>query len=165
MAEEVKIEKETIDYEAVLVDLREKRIVLDQLIRAFEVMSGFLNRLDSVRNFDVHVHTATPPVPQAEMLAGDTFFGMSIPDAIKKFLRIVKKKQSVNAITKALEDGGLQHTSKSFYSTVFTVLKRLETRNEVVKVGKDWGLVEWYPGLRKLNRIPQSNVESGDETA
>lgn len=32
---------------------------------------------------------------------------------------------------------------------------------EIVKVGKEWGLAEWYPGLRK-NRKGKERGEEGD---
>jgi hypothetical protein len=137
------------NYEAVLADLRAQREELDRTIELIE------RRLVGLGIAPTPDRAAPRIDSEPREMASDTFFGMSIPDAIKKFLSMVKKKQPTTAITTALNAGGLQHTSKSFYSTVFTVLRRLEGRGEIVRVGKDWGLVEWYPGLRKPNKATQ----------
>jgi|HubBroStandDraft_5_1064220.scaffolds.fasta_scaffold459249_2 hypothetical protein len=130
------------NYDAVLAELRAERDVLDTAIELLE-------RMAAIPSAETRTSQPRTESAQAQELADDSFFGMSIPDAIKKYLRIVKKKQSVNTIAKALEDGGLQHASKSFYSTVSTVTRRMEVRGEVVQIGKDWGLADWYPGLKR----------------
>jgi hypothetical protein len=143
------------NYEAVLADLRAQREELDRTIELIERRLIGLGVTPSAES-----RVPSRPDSEPREIASDTFFGMSIPDAIKKFLRIVKKKQPAMAIMKALEDGGLSHASKNFYSTVSTVLRRLEGRGEIVQVGKDWGLVEWYPGLKKTSKAAQRPDES-----
>ena len=76
----------------------------------------------------------------------DEFFQMSIPEAIKKYLGIMKQPQAPITIVEALKAGGLLTNAKHFYANVWTALKRLESAAEVTNVGKGWGLAEWYKG-------------------
>ena len=78
---------------------------------------------------------------------GDEFFGMSLPDAIRAYLAIVKKPQTPKQIETAILSGGLITTAKHFYANVFTALKRLRKSEEVIQVpGSGYGLAEWYKG-------------------
>jgi len=144
------------EYEAVLADLRAKRDELDRTIATLEALAGLSTgptiaaRADSMQDIQT-----------------DAFFSMSIPDAVKKYLAIVKKKQNTTDITKALERGGLQHTSKNFYTTVYAILTRMEARGDVAKIGTEWGLAEWYPGMRKdrpakTESSPKESRSAGD---
>lgn len=75
----------------------------------------------------------------------DTFFGMTIGDAAKKFLIMSKATKSTADIAAALEQGGLKHSSKDFPTTVRSVLRN---REDFLRVPNgDWGLSEWYPGM------------------
>src|SRR5438477_13138557 len=47
-------------------------------------------------------------------ISHDSFFGMTIADAAKKYLGMVKATKSTAVIAEALERGGLKHSSKSF---------------------------------------------------
>src|SRR5258705_746619 len=143
---------DTANYEAVLADLRAQREDLD---RTIELIERRLVGLGATPSPDTRA--AARGDPESREIASDTFFGMSIPDAIKKYLAFMKKKQPAPEIAKALERGGFQHASKNFYSTIYTVLKRLRERGEVVKVGTDWGLVEWDPGLKLTSKSSQPN--------
>lgn len=74
----------------------------------------------------------------------DTFFAMTIADAAKKYLSMMKATKSTAVIAEALERGGLKHSSKSFPTTLRSVLG---PREEFTRVPNgDWGLSEWYPG-------------------
>jgi hypothetical protein len=136
---------ETIDYEAVLVDLEAKRAALDAAIAALrQVMS-------------LGASTASPFAPGQSArqvdpanIPDDAFFGLSIGEAAKKYLTIVKRKQSVREIADALERGGLPHTSSDFVNTVGTMLGRYsKVDSEMVRVGRgDWGLASWYGNRR-----------------
>ena len=73
---------------------------------------------------------------------------MSLPDAVKSYLSMVKRKQSTKQLMAALERGGYPTRSKNFYTTVFGVLNRhAKTQGEITKVGGDWALAERYRGL------------------
>ena len=133
---------EIIDYEAVLGDLEAKKAAIDAAIMGIRQMLSL-----AAQAVPGTINGRGPSEPQA--LESDTFFGQSLGEAAKKFLRITKRKQSATTIAKALEAGGIQHTSKYLPNTVRTSLIRLAENGEVVQVGKEWGLAEWYPGRRK----------------
>lgn len=137
------------NYEAVIADLKAKRDAIDRAILTLQQLAGFS---ESVASSDAIQYLAASGATGA--VSDDSFFGLSIPQAIRKFLGIAKKKQTAAEIVKALERGGLQHASKNLYSTVSTVIRRMEARGDVVKVGSEWGLLEWYPSLK--GRIKQT---------
>jgi hypothetical protein len=131
--------QEEINYAAVLEDLKKRREKLDAAIAAIALILG-----------DPNAAAIAPSGNGEDLVAtvkSDSFFGMSVPDAIRKFLRMSKRPQKANIIAKALQDGGIHTLSKNFYANVFTTLKR---DPDFVKVRKEWGLAEWYPG-----RIPK----------
>lgn len=147
--------QEPVDYEAVLADLRAKRASLDTAIAALE---------------QIHVGSsgsggsaaAAKPIDPSS-IPDDAFFGLSVVEAAKKYLALVKRKQSVKEIADALDRGGLPHTSSDFVGTVATMLRRANDA-ELAKVGRgDWGLAGWYgnrrpksePVARKVRRPTQ----------
>lgn len=75
----------------------------------------------------------------------DEFFRMSMPEAIKKYLAIMKQPQGPKAIVDGLRAGGLLTNAKHFYANVTTALKRLRIAEQVVLTPNGWGLAEWYP--------------------
>lgn len=79
----------------------------------------------------------------------DEFFGLSIPEAIKKFLAIMKQPQSPKAMVDGLQAGGLLTNAKNFYPNVTTALKRLRLADQVVLTPNGWGLRSWYQNLPK----------------
>lgn len=78
-------------------------------------------------------------------ISHDTFFNMTIGDAAKKYLAMVKSTKSTAEIGTALEQGGLKHSSKAFPTTVRSILGQREDFTRVPN--GDWGLTEWYPGM------------------
>jgi hypothetical protein len=92
-------------------------------------------------------------------IENDTFFGMTIADAAKKYLAMVKATKSTSEIAEALERGGLKHSSKQFTVTVRSILN---PRDEFVRVNNDWGLAEWYPGMRKAKKATPSQESKPD---
>jgi len=79
------------------------------------------------------------------------FFRMSIRQAIRRYLEIMKSPQSPKAMTDALKAGGLLTQSKDFYTTLWTQLKRMEKDGEVVNTPAGWGLADWYPSRPKMD--------------
>ena len=73
----------------------------------------------------------------------DEFFGMSIPEAVKKYLAIMKQPQSPKAMVDGLKSGGLLTNAKNFYPNVTTALKRLRVAEQVVLTPNGWGLAIW----------------------
>jgi hypothetical protein len=75
---------------------------------------------------------------------------MSVPEAIRAFLNIMKRPQTARDITDALQAGGLSHKAKDLYQTVFPTLQRMKAQGEVDKLANgEWGLSEWYTTGRR----------------
>jgi hypothetical protein len=146
----------SINYEAVLADLRAKREAIDSAIVGIEKVLG-------ISATGIVASIAGTPAVSLEGIPSDAFFGLSIPDAIKKCLGMLKRKQPVKVLCDALGRGGVNSTSKNFYSTVYSTLARMEKVGDVVKIDTEWGLPEWYPGMRKDRKIKKSAVESQNE--
>jgi hypothetical protein len=138
---------ETPSYDALLADLRTRRARLDAAISVIEdlVASGDLAGVATTS-----IGSPSYGANSDQEIPSDAFFGMTITDATKKYLGMVKKKQSTKQIMDALERGGMPHKAKKFYLTVYTTLRRADKakRHEIVKVGNDWGLPEWYGATR-----------------
>lgn len=85
--------------------------------------------------------------PMTGKVRPDEFFKMTTPEAIKRYLEIVKQPQGPKAIADGLKAGGILSEAKHFYANVFTALRRLRDQGAVVntKTG-GWGLVDWYAG-------------------
>jgi hypothetical protein len=143
----------SVDYQAVLEDLRARRASLDAAIEALEQLAGTPNGGTT---------GTVSASPSAGSLRSDTFFGMGIGDAAVKYLGIVKAPKNIAQIMSALEQGGLTHTSKNFYSTVFTALaRRAENEADITRVKRgEWGLTAWYPGLRKGKKSEPAEPDS-----
>jgi len=85
----------------------------------------------------------------------DEFFRMSIPDAIRKYLGIMRKPQSPKAIADGLQAGGVLSNAKKFYSNITTAIGRLDAAGILVNTPNGWGLAEWYPGRPKPTVEPK----------
>lgn len=134
----------TVNYENVLADLRAKRDKLNAAIAGIETMLGIM----------------PADAPSGELGANDrgqqevqfdTFFGLSIPDAVRKLLNMRKRAMPTQEIASALEAGGLKHQSGAFGNTVGSVLNRIDKAGgDIVKVGRaQWGLASWYPNMKR----------------
>lgn len=96
---------------------------------------------------------STPPVggrisSNGEM-SHDTFFQMTVPDAAEKYLKMMKSTKPNAEVADSLLKGGLKSSSQNFAEMVRSVLSR---DSRFVKVNTEWGLVEWYPGMRRGTR-------------
>jgi hypothetical protein len=130
-------------YDAVIADLEAQREKITTTIEMLQGLRGFSNGT-SKQGTDQG---------RAEMdsdIRSDAFFGMTIADAARKYLGIVKKAKSTSDIAVALEAGGLKHASKDFNTTLRSIIG--PRRDEFVRVNGDWGLTEWYPGMRNKDR-------------
>jgi hypothetical protein len=79
----------------------------------------------------------------------DEFFRLSNPEAIRRYLAIMKRPQSPRAIVDGLRAGGVLTNAKNFYANIWTELKRARARGEIVNTPSGWGLSEWYPNKPK----------------
>jgi hypothetical protein len=89
-------------------------------------------------------------------ISHDAFFKMTVPDAAEKYLKLATKTKSTSDIAKSLLNGGLKSTSKDFTGMVKTVLSR--DARFVRLDNKEWGLVEWYPGMRRGPRAATADT-------
>jgi hypothetical protein len=134
--------KVEVDYNLVLADMKARHAALGRSIAAMEAwlkgggapltVSGGMNG-DSSSRIDV-----------------DTFAGLNIPGAGAKYLRMMgKPARTTDAITKALNEGGLKCTQAS----VATVLGREGVATgDIYKVARGlWGLKEWYSNSNNGN--------------
>lgn len=135
------MKSEDIDYGVVLADLEAKKSAIENAIAGIKMMLGQGQATATSSNGGTDIDTNEIP--------SDAFFQMPVPDAIRKYLRLVKRPRSVRDITDALEKGGITHTSKAFVNNVSTALFRNANKeNGFVKVKSEWGLMEWYPGRK-----------------
>jgi hypothetical protein len=145
---------ENINYQAVLADLRAKRDALNAAIGAIEEIAGIkkspLAQKGSGMASVVPSPLETPAGPVE--IHRNAFFGLKMPDAIKKYLSMAMRRETTGAIIEGLKAGGLASESKNFTSIVYTALRRLERKGEVVRIGKKWGLAEWQPGYVKKGK-------------
>jgi hypothetical protein len=80
----------------------------------------------------------------------DSFHRMSTPGAVRKFLEMMGKgnPQTPQAIADALIRGALDtpdHQTKVTNNVYTALLRGLDKEGGFGKVGKLWGLYEWYP--------------------
>lgn len=139
-------EEQQNPYVAVLADLERQR---DQIITTI----AMIKRMMGLSADDGPVATVAngTTAPETAEIRSDTFFAMTIGEAIKKYLAMMKRPQRTTVIAKALDDGGLLHKSGNWVATVQTTLTRM--KGVIVKVPNGWGLLEWYPG-RSFEKKP-----------
>lgn len=138
--------EQAFDVEAAIVALEAQRTGIEETIAA-------------LRRYQAMVQGSPSPETRSvdpANIPDDAFFGLSIGEAAKKYLSIVKRKQSIRDIADALDRGGLPHASGDFVGTVATMLRRQATKDsELVRVGRgDWGLAAWYGNRRPAKQSP-----------
>jgi len=147
---------QSIDYQAVLNDLRERRkrltAELDAAIAGIErIISGVTPEgLDPIDNSQLE--------RVSQQLETGDLLGLSMPDAVLKYFAMTRKPQSAKAVVEGLKAGGFIVASKSFYANVYTTLLRLMASGKVVRIGREWALSNWRP-VKRL----RSEDGKGDE--
>lgn len=140
---------EKIDYAAIIADLEAKRATIDTAIASLRALSG----LEPIGVPDGVV--ATTSMPFAASGAGEipdgSFHGKSIPEGIRVYLELMRKKQTAREIAEGLKKGGMESKSKFFEKIVYATLDRLKKTREVVKIRSEWGLPQWYPALMRAS--------------
>jgi hypothetical protein len=119
---------------------------LEGKIRQFQSVLETLKSLRASQSSDGAWPAVTPGAPRENdaEIRHDSFFGMTIADAARKYLTMAKQTKSTADLAEALEQGGLKHASKNFPMTVRAIMGQ---REGFVRVNNDWGLTEWYPGI------------------
>jgi hypothetical protein len=137
--------EQAFDVEAAIAALEAQKANIEETINALRRYQG--------TGVPAGSSTAGRTVDAAN-IPDDAFFGLSIGEGAKKYLAIVKRKQSMREIAEALDRGGLQHASGDFVATVATMLRRHAVKDaELVRVGRgDWGLAAWYGNRRPTSK-------------
>ena len=73
------------------------------------------------------------------------FRNKSVPDAIKLYLKVGRRKQTGKEIAAGLKEHGLHSTSNDFENIVQTSLYRLKKVGVVLRFKEGWDLAESYP--------------------
>ena len=148
-------------YDKVIADLEAKKQALENAIEAVKQAKALTTGVPYEPSTTITPGSSgyAGPSQNSGNLQSDAFFNMRVPEAIKKYLAIIKRPKSPNEITDALKAGGINTTSTNFYSVVTTALRRLLADGEVVKVKKDWGLASWYPGRNKVQKPKEEQKE------
>lgn len=135
-----------VDYQAVLADLQARKAGLEALITGLE--AHVLGQAAVEVITDGKPGVASPSIPgSVAAIHPDTFFGLSIIEASKKFLKMAGRAQHTTTIADTLARGGLKRPDDGVLSSI---LVRAAKGREVTKVGKAmWGLPEWYPKAPK----------------
>ena len=144
-------------YQTVLEDLERKR---DELTTAINTLRNVMGLAPS--------DTADGGSPggrpmTSRKLRSDEFFNMSILDAAKRFLAVIKQPTTAPDIARALKSHGLINDSPKFAGTVYSVLFREENRGKgsvIQSTGKRWGLAEWYPNRKP--KVKGATSANGD---
>ncbi len=133
-----------VDYDAVLADLQARRDQIDAAIAAINLIRGVGS--SALTQGAVLSSRDIPP---------NAFFTMGIGEAARKYLEMVKGKQTVGQITKALEQGGMPPLK---VNTVYAALRRREAVNkDIIRLGEEWGLKEWFSNVA-LPKSPKARV-------
>lgn len=139
-----------IDYQAVLADLEARKAQIEGAIAGIRAILGEAAPIsaDDVFIPEVPKAGAATPIPGIQ---SDTFFGLSTPQAVRKFLSTAKRPQSPRAIADALHAGGQIHAvdPKTAYTNVYTALKRGRDSEFSQTRNGEWGLAEWYSNKGK----------------
>lgn len=137
--------QEPTHYDAVIADLEARRDQMNAMIEMLKQMKS------SASVAPVAGASATPITVMGPDIPHDAFFGMTLPDAAKKYLAIVKRTTPHPALCDALLEGGFKTSAANFREVVRSTLSR---NPDFVKISGQWGLAEWYGnrGNRKARR-------------
>ncbi len=165
---------EDVDYEKVVADLEAKRArfnawvdgAIQNIRQVIAAVSGIPQNMSIVGSGGLGGFTGTGNTVGAHVLTPDSLFGLSIAEAAIKILQNAKQQQSTREITDALIAAKYHHTSQNFINTVNTALYRRERDDgDVVRIGRNWALTEWYPGRRRGRQAaaptePQEDIKA-----
>jgi hypothetical protein len=140
--------------EAYLAKLQAERAMLDIRIAGVRAELGMEAVPEVGAGPDYLNAAATSAAPREPTVTGrvrsDEFYRMSIPEAVKRYLEIMKQPQPPSAIVAALKAGGVLSQSKNFYTTVWTAMRRQRVVGELVNTPTGWALSDWYPNKPKV---------------
>ena len=132
-------------YRTVLKDLKRRKKVIDAAIAGVTALLG-----ESEAALQACLPVPLPEIQESGDVASGGFADLTLAEAARAYLDMVKEPQSTAEIAQALERGGYPTESKNFGNTVRSVLDRhAKTVGKIVKVRRNWGLAEWNRGKGK----------------
>jgi DNA-directed RNA polymerase delta subunit len=127
-------------YEAVLSDLYAKRDEIESAINTILFLQG-----SGSSALPSGVANGAVRPARSGVIPSNAFFGMSLVDASKKYIELSQAKRTLPQIVKGLEEGGMPPQKPG---TVYAALRRREsTVGDIMKVGEEWGLKDWFSGI------------------
>jgi hypothetical protein len=155
-------EKAGLDAEikAFLAKVEVRRTALERLIREHkkfvDLLSGAGDVLIDKSQKEpevIEVVVDSPPIPK------NAFKGLSIIEAARKYLGMVKEGKTTRELGEAFIEGGRKAKPDKFYfDSIRTALNRRGKKNGIVKIGDQWWLDEFAPD--KPRRVLMSNLFS-----
>jgi len=133
-------EQQPSAYDVVIADLERERDKLTITIDALKRIRSLGVPFEATSNF----LTGQPPMVMPKTpIPHDAFFGMTIPDAARKFLTWDgnRRPKANGELCDALLAGGFKTNATNFQESVRATLSR---NNDFVKVSGQWALAEWY---------------------
>jgi hypothetical protein len=141
------LEKEVAEKAVVIASIRQ-RLGMDPTVPLAGVVTPSVGAAGSGMNATFNGDVSS--------LRSDTFYRMTLPDAIKKFLDMAKRPQGPKIIADAMLQGGILSQSGNFPVMVASTLKRMRSRGILVNNKEGWGLADWYSGRGKPPEPPPS---------
>jgi hypothetical protein len=134
-------------YDLVLADLIAQRDKLNAAIEAIQAIKGGA----PIATSETIRHTNGSGSVKIE---SDSFFGLTVLEATKKYLAMAKRPQKAVTITEALRQGGYHFSAASPVATVGALLRRDDNADgEIVKLPDGtFGLASWYKTRPKRGR-------------
>jgi hypothetical protein len=153
---------EVNNYEAALADCERELGGIDKELAKIEAKRATLQKTRvALRELISLNNPQTTSAGPEFVIPKNAFKDMSIVEATKKYLNIMKVGRSTNQIAAALKEGGYKTESKNFYDTVRSVLKSYKVPKGAFTY-KDglWGLAEW--DVSESDMEPDSTEEQED---
>jgi hypothetical protein len=145
-------------YDVVIASLEGERQRLTDMIHALRRIKSLGVPFEATKA--IISHEPNNPAYIAASIPHDAFFGMTIPDAARKYLTWggSRKTKSNADLCDGLLAGGFQTSAANFAESVRSTLSR---NNDFVKIQGQWGMREWY-GDRAARR-PRKPVTADEQ--
>jgi hypothetical protein len=151
-------------YDVVIADLEKEREKLAVVITALKQIKSYGIPFDATQALMSGMTREPANSPRVvPLIPHDAFFGMTIPDAARKYLSWDGSRQTKSnpELCDALVEGGFQTSAANFRESVRATLTR---HPDFVKIKGQWGLKEWY-GDRVARRPRRANAVEQPEQA
>jgi len=141
-------------YEAVIQDLESKIATLQATVENLRNIRSIVSQIAQTPSA-----SSQRGAQNVADFGHDAFFGMTVGDAAKKYLKAVKKTVSIPVLVDALTAGGLKSASTNMRENVRSILGR---HPDFVRINGEFGLAEWYPGRGNAKKSRRSHAEDSE---